>query len=454
MKKLLLASLALVAGIFAVSANELTVTIAANDATWQKSGDNYTKTVDGFTFVVAKASSSSALIQPSNHIRVYQGATLTITAPSGDSMTKVTMTDVHSAATEIGHVTFSDGWTAFGSLTSSTKAEEFGATSNGESTMTMNAGKQVRISQIVIEYNASGVVKNDAELAFPETAYTVNLGKTFDAPALTKVTTAPATYTSSVEAVATVDATSGAVTIVGAGTTVITAKCAETDDYYSGLASYTLTVIDPRVIYESVKGTGFTFENPDGLAVWKQDSQYLKASAYISSATNAAEAYAVSPVIDLTEKVNVELVFTNYVNNFKLNGSNIPVADFEGAGYCTVVARQADATEWTPVAEITTPTSFSWTPYENEAVSLEAYKGTKMQFAFKYMSTADVAGTWEVNNIIVTADKTAGVEGVAIETVDENAPVEYYNIQGVRVANPTKGLYIQVKAGKATKVIL
>lgn len=40
---------------------------------------------------------------------------------------------------------------------------------------------------------------------------------------------------------------------------------------------------------------------------------------------------------------------------------------------------------------------------------------------------------------------SSGIAGVEVE--DENAPVEYYNLQGVRVANPENGLYI-VKQGK------
>lgn len=39
-------------------------------------------------------------------------------------------------------------------------------------------------------------------------------------------------------------------------------------------------------------------------------------------------------------------------------------------------------------------------------------------------------------------------------TVDENAPVEYYNLQGIRVENPAKGLYIKRQGNTATKVIL
>ena len=37
---------------------------------------------------------------------------------------------------------------------------------------------------------------------------------------------------------------------------------------------------------------------------------------------------------------------------------------------------------------------------------------------------------------------------------DPNAPVEYYNLQGVRVANPANGIFIRRQGSKATKVIL
>lgn len=46
----------------------------------------------------------------------------------------------------------------------------------------------------------------------------------------------------------------------------------------------------------------------------------------------------------------------------------------------------------------------------------------------------------------------AGVEGVAVENAD--APVEYYSLQGIRVANPGNGLYIRRQGNKSTKVVL
>ena len=44
--------------------------------------------------------------------------------------------------------------------------------------------------------------------------------------------------------------------------------------------------------------------------------------------------------------------------------------------------------------------------------------------------------------------------GVTDVEAAENAPVEYYNLQGVRVANPDAGLYIRRQGNKVSKVII
>ena len=49
-------------------------------------------------------------------------------------------------------------------------------------------------------------------------------------------------------------------------------------------------------------------------------------------------------------------------------------------------------------------------------------------------------------------ENTHGVEGIVAD--ESNAPVEYYNIQGMKIANPENGLYIKVQGNKATKVNL
>lgn len=68
---------------------------------------------------------------------------------------------------------------------------------------------------------------------------------------------------------------------------------------------------------------------------------------------------------------------------------------------------------------------------------------------YMYCSGAPMA-KWKFT---VPAKIDTGVEG--IETVEDNAPVEYFNLQGVRVSNPENGgLYIKRQGAKAEKVIL
>ena len=45
-------------------------------------------------------------------------------------------------------------------------------------------------------------------------------------------------------------------------------------------------------------------------------------------------------------------------------------------------------------------------------------------------------------------ENVSGIENIAIE---ENAPVNYYNLQGVKVTNPSNGIFIKVQGDKATK---
>lgn len=47
-----------------------------------------------------------------------------------------------------------------------------------------------------------------------------------------------------------------------------------------------------------------------------------------------------------------------------------------------------------------------------------------------------------------------GVDGIVADRIDENAPVEYYNLQGVRVANPQGGIFIRRQGAKADKVYI
>ena len=72
----------------------------------------------------------------------------------------------------------------------------------------------------------------------------------------------------------------------------------------------------------------------------------------------------------------------------------------------------------------------------NEDGSVNIYQFNAGIRLAKYTLAADFSG---INNVIADAD--------------ENAPVEYYNLQGVKVEKPENGIFIKKQGAKATKII-
>lgn len=190
----------------------------------------------------------------------------------------------------------------------------------------------------------------------------------------------------------------------------------------------------------------FTLDNgtlPEGLDyVWSWKSYsgkyYLNASAYVNGAKYATDAYAYSPVVDLTSASSAKVSF-DHAAKFQTNLRQD----------CRFVVREEGATEWTALTIPTWPEAGAWTWANSGEIDLASYVGKKIQVGFNYVSTDADADTWEVKN--VKFDITSGIVG--IEAVD-NGEAVYYNLQGVRVANPENGLYIVVKNGKSTKVMM
>lgn len=64
------------------------------------------------------------------------------------------------------------------------------------------------------------------------------------------------------------------------------------------------------------------------------------------------------------------------------------------------------------------------------------------------------AGYTPVSAEAAGIDKNIIGAGVSEVIVDENAPVEYFNLQGMRVANPENGIYIVRQGNKTSKVFV
>lgn len=57
----------------------------------------------------------------------------------------------------------------------------------------------------------------------------------------------------------------------------------------------------------------------------------------------------------------------------------------------------------------------------------------------------------ETNGTRFTFTSSSGLQDIE---ADENAPVEYYNLQGVKVENPESGIYIRRQGSKVEKVVI
>ena len=121
------------------------------------------------------------------------------------------------------------------------------STTSTSTTFTIKAnGRYGTISKITLTpkttSSGGGSKLTDRNLSFGETkSFDAEVGGTFSAPTLTGVTT-DVTYASSKEAVASVNATTGVVTINGMGYAKITASAKENDTYKAGSAFYDIYV--------------------------------------------------------------------------------------------------------------------------------------------------------------------------------------------------------------------
>ncbi len=114
----------------------------------------------------------------------------------------------------------------------------------------------VQISKIEYYYDNSpvGDDRDPAGLSYSTDVFSATIGETNTFPTLNNPNTLTVTYESSDESIATINS-NGAITLLAAGETVISASFAGNDSYKEGSASYTLTVIDPNA-------PGMSAENP------------------------------------------------------------------------------------------------------------------------------------------------------------------------------------------------
>lgn len=279
---------------------------------------------------------------------------------------------------------------------------------------------EINLNSVIIEYVAP-VAKDPAGLAFTKEAYTANLGETFTAPELTNPNSLEVAYKSSNEAVATVT-NDGTVTILKAGTTTITATSAETEKFKAGEASYTLTVIDPNA-------TEATFD-------------FTKSGAY-GFTVQSGSSYETT--VKSVEEGNVKISFSGNYRQWNASGSyELRVHKGSSMTFTVPAAYYITSIELVGTVNSLSTTTANCT-YNNGTVTCT---GT----AVSEVKIDDTTGTQNIQTITVKYGLVDS--GIADIEAEENGAVEYFNLQGVRVAEPANGLYIRRAGNKVEKVIV
>lgn len=205
-------------------------------------------------------------------------------------------------------------------------------------------------------------------------------------------------YVSNNTSVATVTS-SGLITAVAEGSTTIDITSSATAEYNAGATSVTVNVTavpTPESLPYSntlINGhSGFTFDivSAGGLAnIWTDSNYGIQANGY--QCTSNVEAYAVSPLIDLTAVSGARLTFTHGINYF---------ADVATAQTQATLQVKAGEGDWETVAIPTYPASLGNSTADAN-VNLSAYVGNVIQLRFKYLATTSNPGRWQIKNLSV-----------------------------------------------------
>lgn len=152
-----------------------------------------------------------------------------------------------------------------------------------------------------------------------------------------------------------------------------------------------------------VSGQGkWAIQDKANSSIWSHDSQYgMKASAFKSGNKEASESWLVSPEIDLTSATGAVMIVEEAINKIDAG---------DPKELMTVHASTDNGATWEPLAANARPAGTSWTMQEDK-FDLSNYDGKKLKVAFKYVSTTESAGTWEIKTVKIQGVGSATIEG-------------------------------------------
>lgn len=243
-------------------------------------------------------------------------------------------------------------------------------------------GKLINYNNTTPEINSNNwivkLVRGDVELkyqaiSFAETSFTITEGGEFTAPILSGAQTT-VTYTSSDTTVATVNASTGAVTIVGTGTTTITATAADTNGYNEATATYTITVKQgggDEVVSETVVANPTNIANNSGYGSYSNTDWIMTCgsnngafgcnSSNSDSKMKLGDNYVVATPLD-SSITSTTTRYAAIISKRPLSGiGKIVLAGTPKSGITVGITRSVDGVTWEKVQDFTNSSTTTFT---------------------------------------------------------------------------------------------
>ncbi|MCR4582346.1 MAG: Ig-like domain-containing protein [Prevotella sp.] len=321
--------------------------------------------------------------------------------------------------------------------------------------------------------STSTPTKKDCGLAFSAETASAKMGETFTAPTLTNPYSVEVSWSSSDESVATVDA-SGNVTLVAAGTTVITATFAGNDAYTAGAASYTLTVekadpVDCGLAFSTTTATAKigepftepTLTNPYSVEVtWSSSDESV---ATVDASGNVTLVAAGTTVITATFAGNDD--YKAGSASYTLTVEKADPVDC-GLAFSTTTASAKMGESFTEPT-LTNPYSVevTWSSSDESVATVDASGNVTLLAAGTTVITATFAGNDDYNAGSASYTLTVEGEDTGINAVGANeGSVEVYSLTGIQMgtfssaqearSSLPKGYYVFVEGNRKYKVFV
>lgn len=420
-----------------VAAGETTITASF------AGNDNYNAANDSYTLTVAKADAVNSDLS---------FASATATATYGDAtVTSPTLDNPHQLP-----LTWSSSNEGVATVNTSGVVTIVGA---GETVISAAFAGNDTYGANTISYTLT-VNKFQPKITFASTSVTAKVGEGFTPP---KVTTDPKdlefVYTSSDENVAKVDASTGEVTIVGSGTTRITATFNATRNYHYASSYYDLTVedndylLDPIEEDKDYKMEAKYFINDDGTEV-DLSNVIINDILFTLKNQNSPEGDGFDPDLDciVLNTVVAASAVNSLVEKGLLPGTDEYAEEFTGLtflmpageGEIIVTSQELNGVYLMVKVGKEKPVAISMPEMSDYSIP---YKSNAKTYVYLWNGGTNANGTRGKKSMtdarvrrVSYKSAASDIQQVIGELTDDE---RWYNLNGLRINRPTKkGVYI------------